>query len=177
MNDVLKRNIYGTVTAPATLTMERVLPGPIERIWSYLTESDLRRQWLASGEMELKAGSSFSLTWRNDELTDPPGKRPDGMQGTHTMESQILAIDPPRSIAFTFGTAGEVYFTLEEKGDEVLLTLVHKRVPSRTVLLSVSTGWHMHLDVLEARLRNDTPTPFWDGYAQLKSEYDRRLSA
>jgi len=59
----------------------------------------------------------------------------------------------------------------------VLLILVHKRVPSRTVLLSVSTGWHMHLDVLEARLRSDTPTPFWDGYAQLKSEYDRRLSA
>lgn len=177
MNDVSMRNLYGTITAPATLTIDRLLPGPIERVWDYLTKSDLRRQWLASGDMELKAGAPFSLTWRNDELTDPPGRKPEGMGGTHTMQSTILAIDPPRSLAFTFGTAGEVAFTLEEKGKDVLLTIVHKRVPDRSVLLSVSSGWHMHLDVLAARMRGETPEPFWDGINRLKKEYEERMPA
>ena len=44
---------YGRLIEPATLKIERLLPGPIERVWAYLTESDLRRQWLASGEMPL----------------------------------------------------------------------------------------------------------------------------
>lgn len=177
MNDVSMRNLYGTVTQPATLTIERLLPGPVERVWRYLTESGLRRQWLAAGDMELKAGRPFSLTWRNDELTDPPGRRPEGFGQEHTMQSTILDIDPPHSLSFTFGTAGEVRFTLAEKGEEVLLTIVHKRVPDRSVLLSVSAGWHAHLDVLEARLRGETPEPFWDGIDRLKEEYEKRLPA
>ena len=38
---------YGVLTEPATLKIQRLLPGPIERVWAYLVESDLRRQWLA----------------------------------------------------------------------------------------------------------------------------------
>jgi uncharacterized protein YndB with AHSA1/START domain len=36
---------------PATLKIERLLPGPIERVWACLTEIGLRRRWLAAGEM------------------------------------------------------------------------------------------------------------------------------
>jgi hypothetical protein len=39
-----RQSIYGVLTEPATRAIERLLPGPIERIWAYLTESDLRRQ-------------------------------------------------------------------------------------------------------------------------------------
>lgn len=177
MNDISMPNLYGTITQPATLTIERLLPGPIERVWRYLVESDMRRQWLASGEMELKEGAAFSLTWRNDELTDPPGKRPEGSSGEHTLQSTILAVDPPHSLSFTFGTAGEVSFTLTEQGKNVLLTVVHKRVPDRTVLLSVTAGWHTHLDVLAARLKGETPEPFWDEIARLRAEYTERLPA
>lgn len=69
---------YAVFTEPTTLVIERMLPGPIERVWKYVTDSELRRQWLAAGVMEQKAGSAFKLTWRNDELTTPPGKRPEG---------------------------------------------------------------------------------------------------
>ena len=34
---------YGTLIEPATLKIERLLPGPIERVWAYLTDSELRR--------------------------------------------------------------------------------------------------------------------------------------
>jgi uncharacterized protein YndB with AHSA1/START domain len=69
---------YGALIEPATLKIQRLLPGPIERVWAYLTESDLRRQWLAAGEMEMKVGAPFEFVGRNDELTDPPGQRPPG---------------------------------------------------------------------------------------------------
>ena len=67
---------YGTLIEPATLNIQRLLPGPIERVWAYLTENDLRRKWLAAGQMETKIGAAFELVWRNDELTNPPGRRP-----------------------------------------------------------------------------------------------------
>ena len=73
MTDLATRNAYGVLTDPATLTIQRLLPGPIERIWAYLTESDLRRQWLAAGEMELKLGAPVEFVWRNDELTNRCG--------------------------------------------------------------------------------------------------------
>ena len=55
---------YGTLIEPATLRIQRVLPGPIERVWAYLTDSELRRQWFAAGPMELKVGATFELVWR-----------------------------------------------------------------------------------------------------------------
>ena len=49
-------NAFGTITAPDTVRIERILPGPAERIWAYLTESEKRSRWLASGDMELAPG-------------------------------------------------------------------------------------------------------------------------
>ncbi len=175
MTDLTTLDAYGTLTEPATLTIQRLLPGPIERVWSYLTESNLRRQWLASGDMEMKVGSTFELVWRNDELTSPPGKKPPGFEEDHRMTCRITELHPPRKLAITWGSTGGVSFTLEPQGREVLLTLVHHRVPDRSVLLNVSAGWHAHLDILVARVTDEEPEPFWDGWSRLKAEYERRL--
>jgi uncharacterized protein YndB with AHSA1/START domain len=83
MNDLSPRTSYGALTGPATLTIQRILPGPVERVWEALTRSDLRRHWLAAGKMEMKLGASFELVWRNDELTDPPAIRPAGFEEEH----------------------------------------------------------------------------------------------
>ncbi len=50
MTETATLDAYGVVTDAATLTIERLLPGPVERVWDYLTRSELRRQWLASGD-------------------------------------------------------------------------------------------------------------------------------
>ncbi|WP_292651595.1 SRPBCC domain-containing protein, partial [Mesorhizobium sp.] len=120
---------YGELTEPATFTIQRLLPGPIERVWAYLTESDLRRQWMAAGQMEMKAGTSFELVWRNDELTDPPGQRPAGFPEEHRMEGRITELDAPRKLAITWGNTGGVSFLLEPEGNDVLLTVIHRRLP------------------------------------------------
>ncbi|AWM87625.1 SRPBCC family protein [Microvirga sp. 17 mud 1-3] len=178
MTDLAPLDTYGVLTEPATLTIQRLLPGPIERIWSYLTQSDLRRRWLAAGEMEMSVGAPFEFVWRNDELSDPPGQRPPGFPEEHRMQARITELDPPRKLAITWGTTGGVSFELEPQGNEVLLTIIHRRVPDRSVLLNVSAGWHMHLDLLAAAVKGEKPTrPFWEGWSRLKAEYDRRLPA
>jgi uncharacterized protein YndB with AHSA1/START domain len=177
MTDATTIDAYGVLTEPTTLTIQRMLPGPIERVWAYLTENDLRRQWFAAGAMEMKIGSSFELVWRNEELSDPPSKRPEGYNAESRMQSTITEFDPPRKLSFTFGNAGDVTFALEAKGSKVLLTVIHRRVPDRSVLLKVSGGWHMHLDVLVARMNGEAAPPFWDGWRRLSEEYDRRLPA
>ncbi len=177
MTDLATIDAYGVVTEPATLKIERLLPGPIERVWAYLTESDLRRKWLAAGKMEMKVGAPFELVWRNAELSNPPGQRPPGFSEEHRMQSRITELDPPHKLSIAWEGSGDVTFELVPKGKDVLLTLVHRRLPDRTTLLKVSAGWHMHLDILVASANGNDPEPFWDGWARLQKIYDRRLPA
>lgn len=163
---------YGVLTEPTTLKIQRMLPGPIERVWAYLTDGELRRKWLAAGQMELMAGAPFELVWRNDELTDPPGKRPDGFGAEHRMQCRVIECEPSTRLVFTWGANAEVSFQLDGRGDRVLLTIVHKRVTGRDVLLNVSAGWHAHVDVLAAVLNQTKAAPHWDNWSALRDEYD-----
>jgi uncharacterized protein YndB with AHSA1/START domain len=174
MNDVTP-SAYGHLTGPAELTIQRLLPGPIERVWAYLTESDLRKQWLASGDMKMSVGAPFEFVWRNDELSNPPAKRPEGFSEEHRMQSEIIEVDPPRMITFAWAPRGEVTFELNPQGSKVLLTVIHRRISDRVNTLKVSAGWHTHLDVLVARLNNDEPKPYWDVWQRLHEEYGQRL--
>ena len=177
MNKPAAPDAFGSLIEPATLKIQRILPGPIERVWAYLTESDLRRQWLAAGDMEMKVGTSFELVWRNDELTNPPGQRPPEKGKEHRLQSRITELDPPLKLSFLFGQSGDVSIELEPQGKNVILTLIHRRLPDRDTMLGVGAGWHAHLDVLVARMEGREPAPFWDSWAKLKKEYDRRSPA
>lgn len=165
---------YGRFADPETLTIQRLLPGPIERVWAYLTESDKRARWLAAGDMEMAAGAEFELVWRNDTLTDPPGRRPDDFGREHRMRSRILELDPPHRLVFSWDGSGPVSIDLEPRGERVLLTLIHRRLDGEMRLM-VGPGWHCHLDVLAARLAGAAPEPFWDAWARLRTEYRSRF--
>ena len=67
-------NEYGVVTEPRTIRMERLLPGPIERVWDYLTDSAKRGKWFATGKMELRAGGAYEFFFNHADL--PPRKPP-----------------------------------------------------------------------------------------------------
>lgn len=175
MSDVATVDAYGVQTEPMTVRIQRLLPGTVERVWAYLTESDLRRQWLASGPMELKVGGEVELIWRNDELTNNVGARPPEIPEEHRMTSRITRLDPPRLLAFGWA-AGDVTFELERRGGEVLLTITHRRISDRKNLLGVSAGWHVHLDVLADRMAGREPRgTFWDNWSRLREEYAERL--
>jgi uncharacterized protein YndB with AHSA1/START domain len=91
------------------------------------------------------------------------------------MKGRIVELDPPHKLAFTWQNTGDVTFALESRGSKVLLTLIHRRLPDRATMLKIGAGWHMHLDVLVARAMGNEPEPFWDGWARLKNEYERRI--
>ncbi|HSJ02430.1 MAG TPA: SRPBCC domain-containing protein, partial [Verrucomicrobium sp.] len=68
---------YGLVTEPGTLRIERLLPGPIERVWAYLVEPEKRRRWFADGRLEQKAGGHMELKFRHHELSRPGEEVPE----------------------------------------------------------------------------------------------------
>ena len=127
--------------------------------------------------MEMKVGAPVEFVWRNDELNDPPSKRPEGFPEEHRMQSRITELDPLRKLSIAWNSTGDVTFELEPKGKGVLLTIIHRRFPDRATLLKHMAGWHMHLDVLAARANGEEPAPFWDGWSSLMKDYDRRLPA
>lgn len=176
MNDLIPPDRYGQLTGPMTLTIQRVLPGPVERIWAYLTESELRRKWLAAGEMGMKPGTSFEFVWRNEELNDPPSRRPEGHPEEHRLICEITECEPPRRLSITWGRSDGVTFELEPRGPKVLLTVTHRRLPDRETMLMVGAGWHAHLDVLVAIANGEEPAHFWESWLRLREDYARRLA-
>jgi len=174
-------NAFGTITAPDTVRIERILPGPAERIWAYLTESEKRSRWLASGDMELAPGGDVEHVFRNSELTgndDPPPAKYAALAGPVTMHGRIVECRPQRLLTYIWGSgadASQVTFELMPQGDEVLLVVTHRRIPDRGQLLSISAGWHTHLDILADRLAGREPAGFWATHAKLEAEYGRRI--
>lgn len=168
---------YGAFTAPATLTLQRRLPGPIERVWACLTDGELRRQWLAGGAMTLRPDATFELTWRNDELSASAAERPEDAPAVSHATCRIIEVEPPRRLRFAWPGAGDVTFALESQGAEVILTLTHRDIPDPGMAVRVGAGWHMHLDILVARATGAPPPSFWSGWLRLRHDYERRLAA
>lgn len=175
MSEVLEGG-YGVLTEPLTLRIQRRLPGPIDRVWAYLTESELRGRWLARGDMELKEGGRVELVWRNDELSETPAVRPEGFAEEMRMETTVHRVDPPRLLAFGWADGSEVTFELEPQGSQVLLTVTHRRLPDRDTLLKVAAGWHTHLDIWVERANGRAPQPFWPAWQRLHADYAARLA-
>ncbi len=171
---------YGKLIDPQTVVFERLLPGPIERVFEYLWNEDKRRLWFTSGVMPTKVGERFTQHWKHADYSPLPSQAPERMKEIdekgHAATNTLLAYEPPTRLAYTFGQGSEVEFALKPEGDKVRLTLTHKRVPDRNYLLNVSGGWHAHLDVLEYQLRGETPPGFWDIWRQYDGAYDKRYA-
>ena len=169
---------HGRPIAEDSIRFERLLPGPIERVWAYLTESDKRGQWLAPGAMEPRAGSAFTLHFHNTELTPdrtPPSERFRQYDGRFTTQHQVLRCEPPHVLAWTWGggneAPSEVIFELSEAGDQVRLVVTHRRLADDDTMVNVASGWHTHLTVLEGVLQGRRPAPFWPTFERLEEEY------
>jgi uncharacterized protein YndB with AHSA1/START domain len=172
---------YGVVTEPGTVRIQRVLPGPIERVWAYLTESEKRGTWLASGDMEPRVGGQVELRFRNSELSahgeSPPEKHREHACGGSQTDGRVTAWEPPQRLGYTWGGGSEVTFELTPREADVLLVLTHRRLGDRNEMLSVSAGWHAHLDILGDKLAGRETRPFWSTHARLEEEYAARIPA
>jgi uncharacterized protein YndB with AHSA1/START domain len=175
---------YGEVIGPGEMRFERLLPGPIERVWEYLTDSEKRGLWLAGGEMELRPGGRVELNFFHANLSPRFEEIPEKyrqFENGATNYGTITECDPPWRLSFNWaegdGEHSEVTFELAARKDQVLLTLTHRRLRSRGMIVDVAAGWHTHLGILADRLAGVEPKPFWSVHERLEGEYERRLSA
>jgi uncharacterized protein YndB with AHSA1/START domain len=175
-------NEYAEATGPGSVRLQRLLPGPMERVWTYLTDSKLRGQWLASGDMDLRPGGRVELRFLHAELSpqpDPIPERYKDMQNGHTFFGKITRIEPPALLAYTWGESygtSEVTFELAPRGADVLLTITHTRLADRTEMAGVAGGWHTHVGILIDRLHGRTPPGFWSVHAKVEAEYEKRFA-
>jgi uncharacterized protein YndB with AHSA1/START domain len=175
---------FGVATAPDAVRFERLLPGPIERVWAYLTESDKRRQWLSAGAMAPRVGAVFEMRFEHASLSDDVVPTPEPfrqLEGGHVSQHRITRWEPPKVLAITWsdGAQGEseVTFELTPHGAEVRLVLTHSRLANRDVLRRVAKGWHTHLDILTEKLNGRSPKSFWTLLERVEAAYDREISA
>ena len=166
----------GKIISPGTIMFERLLPGPIEKVWAYLTESEKRGKWLAKGDMELIEGGRVDLYFLHKELSPVaevlPEKYKDMENGHHSTE-KILKVKPPFLLSFTWDAgSSEVLFELEEKDDKVLLRLTHSKLgENKEIRISMAAGWHAHLEILIANLDGSPIEGFWKRHAALENIY------
>jgi uncharacterized protein YndB with AHSA1/START domain len=172
-------NEYGIVTEAGAVRFERLLPGPIERVWAYLTDPAKRAIWLAAGPMELRVGGRVELNFHHADLSSEktPSERYKNLEGGHTLLGQVTRCEPPRLLSYTWAEWGEVTFELAPRGKDVLLVLTHERAGEREAIVSVSGGWHAHLGILADNLDGREPRPFWSTHAKAAAEYDKQIAA
>jgi len=136
----------GTLGKASCVSFERVLPGPIERVWDFLTNPDRLPGWFGDGTLEPRVGGSVTL-----------------MRGH--VRGTVTRWQPPTQLAYTWNvfspdeTASsypESYLTieLEARGSEVVLRLTHLPVLERFEKQN-AMGWHTYLDMLSAAIRGE----------------------
>ncbi|NCF24586.1 MAG: ATPase [Gammaproteobacteria bacterium] len=174
---------YGERIDNSTVRFERLLPGPIDRVWEYLTDGDKRATWLAGGNTELRIGGKVELHFHNASLSaqpdiDPPDKYKD-LPETMSFGGTVTRCEPKTLLAHTWefeDEYSEVCYELEEVGKQVRLVLTHRRLSSHDEIISASGGWHTHLDILEDVLSGREPSAFWKSHTPIEAEYERRFS-
>ena len=178
MNAVEKaaeKTLPSTFIEPGTVKLERRLPGPVERVWAYLTDSDKRATWLAAGEFDLRVGGKISLEFDNSKLpNDEAGLAKHPGTGVHTFSGTITRLEPNRVLAYTWlwgDNETDVTYELTPKGKDVLLTIVHRRLAPQGVAVGVRSGWNVHTGILEDILKGVKPRSFWTTHAKLEKQY------
>lgn len=175
---------YGEFTEPGTIRFERLLPGPIERVWAYLAESDKKAKWLAAGEIEPQVGGKVEFKFKHSNLSETDDSIPEKYKhmedGTY-FTGKVTQYDPPRLLSYTWGEEtgeeSEVTFELKPSDEKVLLVLTHRRLgDDLDMLISVGAGWHTHLGILTDRLNRKKPEGFWRIHNRMEQEYEQRIN-
>lgn len=155
-------NDLASIDGRHTVTLVRNLPGPIERVWAFLTEPKHLARWLSDGSFAARVGGAYSFEM--------------GAEG------RITVFDPPRLLEYMWSepelSRGPIVDTLvrwelAEFGDHVRLTLTHIRL-SDAEAITHAAGWHALIDRLLARLDGSEPADVMERIAQLREEYSKR---
>ncbi|MGN6058090.1 MAG: SRPBCC family protein [Sphingomicrobium sp.] len=164
--------------APDTIRLERLLDAPVETVWRYLTEAELRSQWFMGGT-DAKADSEFELLVDHDNLSTDDVPYPESYEcfkGAVWTE-KVVRFEPPRLLATTFqgGKNGTVTYELFPQDGKTRLVLTHSGIVSPVGGQDFGSGWNSHLTVLEEKLAGRSVRNFWELHARSKEDVRKAL--
>lgn len=174
-------NDYAQFVAPAQLEIVRNLPASCERVWEYLTDPELRKQWFCAGATGSKPGEEFVMDFDHTRLSTSEPPQGTDCGGAVVMRGTIVTFDPPHKLAYRWpGMSDEeeslVTIELTREGENTRLHLVHSKLTRPEYQKGASAGWHAHLDLLVDLIQGTTARDFWVHYGKLKAEYDQRIA-
>ena len=165
--------------APEALRFERQLDAPVDTVWRYLADSDLRARWFMAGPTDLREGGAFGLTMDHGQLSDEDVPIPERYRPAigHSWSERITRCEPPHLLAFTWegGQAGEVMFELTAAVGGTRLILTHSGLRGRDDAIDLGGGWHSHLAALEKRVRGEGVPDFWALHADAAAKIEAAL--
>lgn len=165
-------------TAPDTIRMERMLDAPIETVWRYLTEAELRAEWFAGGS-DARADGELDLLFDHDQLSaeDIPYPEEYAKYKGAVSHEKVVRFEPPRILAFTFGEGkeGVATFELFPDGSRTRLLLTHSGIQSGTGAQDFGSGWNSHLAVLQEKLAGRSVANFWALHEQSRDAVAKAL--
>jgi uncharacterized protein YndB with AHSA1/START domain len=158
----------GRVVNESTCQFERTLPAPVNRVWQYLTNSDFLSSWLAVASIECRIGGRVELQFDENEV---PERKEQGSK----IRGLVSAYEAERKLEYSWidtksHLESTVSFELTAQGNETKLTVTHSRVPSAR-MHEFMAGWHAHLDILTARLKNAVPPSFQKRFREVVQTY------
>ena len=170
-----------TYPNPTVLEIFRDLPGPIERVWNYLTKSELRQKWICAGDVSPEVGGTIVFDFDHTRLSARPTPKSHEGGGDQHMVGTVLVYDPPHHLAFSWPSAEaeaptEVVIKLTETEAGVRLHLRHEKLMTKDYKSGASAGWHTHLDILGDILSDRDGRDFWDHFLPLEETYKAMLN-
>jgi len=164
--------------ASDTIRLERTLDAPVETVWRYLTEAELRQQWFMGGT-DARPGAEFELLNDHDNLSDEDVPYPEDYapyKGKSWHET-VIRFEPPRVLETTFqgGKNGRVTFELFPEGDRSRLVVTHSGITSPTGFQDFGGGWNSHMTVLQERLAGRGVKDFWALHAKSREAVTKAL--
>jgi uncharacterized protein YndB with AHSA1/START domain len=169
-------------TAPDTLRIERMLDAPVETVWRWLVEPELRALWFAGGETELREGGALNLVFDHDNLSsdDVPYPPDYAAHKCAVGHERIVTLEAPRRFAFTWseGKEGTASFELfDAGGGRTRLVLTHSGITGPAPMLSFAGGWTSHLTVLQEKLAGRDVRNFWALHERSTEQVKEALGA
>jgi uncharacterized protein YndB with AHSA1/START domain len=174
---------FGKPIAPDTFQLERTLKAPIERVWAYFVDGEKRSRWFTGGDTLSANGQAFSILFAHRNITNekPPERWAQMESGAFSMSGRVLAFEPPRLLAITWGdgdeTVSEVRFEFEARGGETLLTLTHTKIDTKAHLLDFAGGWTAHIHTLAEILEGRDANRFWADVVAAHEVYDKSAAS
>lgn len=154
--------------------VERLLPGPLERAWAWLTEADKLGQWFAEADGDLGPERRVNLRFRAEVIERPRD---------YVSQFVVTRWEPRRALSCDWvdpdageAAASQVLFELEPRGEQVLLVISNTRLPERD-WADVAGGWTGHTAVLAARLSGRTPPALLPVCEAAEAGLNARLAA